>query len=174
MLSAIWMQMLTGGNATKNKISYVSNYIKIDICKKYHTIHVIEKIGWKSTLWKYAQKLSPTNAPTTWWNRSGVSKYFLAWPWKIVPNSCNPNILWAYNFVENTLYWNINLKVPMTVTNFLHKIVWNRAYTTVNNCIYCLMRIENFKCKFKLFCNPEWKVSWPHFGSWPTICRSLE
>jgi len=62
MLSAIWMQMLTGGNATKNKISYVSNYIKIDICKKYHTIHVIEKIGWKSTLWNYAQKLSPTNA----------------------------------------------------------------------------------------------------------------
>jgi len=30
--------------------------------------------------------------------------------------------------------------------------------------------MANLKCKFKLFGDPEWKVSWPNFGPRPTIC----
>jgi len=33
--------------------------------------------------------------------------------------------------------------------------------------------MANLKCKFKLFCVPEWKVSWPKFGAQPTICGPL-
>jgi len=53
---------------------------------------------------------------------------------------------------------------------FVHKILWNLARKTVglNGRIYCLMRMENLKCKFELFRDTEWKVSRP------TICGPLE
>jgi len=33
--------------------------------------------------------------------------------------------------------------------------------------------MANIKHKFKLFCNPEWKVSRPKFASRPSICGPL-
>ena len=33
--------------------------------------------------------------------------------------------------------------------------------------------MANFRYKFQLFYDPEWKVSWPKFGSQPTICGHL-
>jgi len=35
------------------------------------------------------------------------------------------------------------------------------------------MKMANLKSKFKLFRDPEWKVSRPKFGSRPTICGPL-
>jgi len=50
---------------------------------------------------------------------TGVRKYFLARPWKIVLNYRNPSISRAYNFVENSLQLNINFKTTIDHRNFL-------------------------------------------------------
>ena len=51
------------------------------------------------------------------------------------------------------------LHLWLTIAIFLHKMVWNLAHKTINDCIYCILSDENSKCKFKLFRDPQWKVS---------------
>jgi len=70
------------------------------------------------------------------------------------------------------------LRLLLPVAIFLHKIVWSLVHKKVNDCIYCL--VHNYTDmilistgKFKLFCDPEWQISRPKFGSRTAVCGPL-